>query len=280
MVLVFAVGLVIAGVFSYQLLEANARNEMIQQARLMMNSAQAIRRYTVGEILPLLAEPMKKAFLPQSVGAYAATQNFNSFRKENPEYGYKEAALNPTNLQHRATDWEADIVQYFRNNPTEKEVIGQRSTPTGESLYLAHPFAIDDPGCLVCHSVPAAAPRTMTQLYGTENGFGWKLHEIIGAQIVSVPTSLAVRKSNTAFYLFLSSLLVIFVAIMAILNFMMYYIVIKPIDQIATVADEISTGNLDAPEIAETGSREVARLGASFNRLRRSLVKTMDMIKD
>ena len=31
----------------------------------------------------------------------------------------------------------------------------------------------------------------MVKLYGTTNGFGWKLNEVIGAQIVSIPAKLA-----------------------------------------------------------------------------------------
>jgi HAMP domain-containing protein len=277
---VFAAGLAIAGVLSYKLLENNAQNEVIQQARIMMHSAQAVRAYTVNEVKPLLDEGMKKVFLPQSVPAYAATQNFNSFRKQNPEYSYKEATLNPTNPRDRATDWEADVVRYFRDKPDAKELIGKRDTPTGPSVYLALPLQIKNPDCLACHSVPSAAPKTMMKLYGNDNGFGWKLQEIIGAQIVSVPTSLAVQKANSAFYLFISALLLIFLVMAAMFNSMMYFIVIKPINHIARVADQVSIGNLDSPEFAETGTREVANLAASFNRMRRSLVKTMEMLKD
>ncbi len=280
MVLVFAAGLAIAGVLSYKLLENNARSEVIQQARIMMHSAQAVRAYTVNEVRPLLNEGMKTAFLPQSVPAYAATQNFDSFRKQNPEYSYKEATLNPTNPRDRATDWEADVVRYFRDKPDAKELIGRRDTPTGPSVFLAQPLQIKNPECLTCHSVPSAAPKTMMKLYSADNGFGWKLQEIIGAQIVSVPTSIAVQKANSAFYLFMGSLLLIFLVMAAMLNSLMYFIVIRPINHIATVADQMSTGNLDAPEFPESGTREVANLAASFNRMRRSLVKSMEMLKD
>jgi hypothetical protein len=57
---------------------------------------------------------------------------------------YKEAALNPTNPRDRAVDWEADIINTFRNHPgAAKELVGERDTPTGRSLYLARPIAED-----------------------------------------------------------------------------------------------------------------------------------------
>ena len=69
-----------------------------------------------------------------------------------------EATLNPTNLRDRATDWEGDMMQQFRNDPQTREIIGERDTPMGRSLYLARPITAEAK-CLVCHSVPAAAPR-------------------------------------------------------------------------------------------------------------------------
>jgi hypothetical protein len=39
----------------------------------------------------------------------------------------------------------------------------------------------------------------MIKLYGGDNGFGWKLDDVIGAQIVSVPVSVPVRIAENAF---------------------------------------------------------------------------------
>jgi len=33
-----------------------------------------------------------------------------------PDYSYKEATLNPTNPLNRATDWETDLVNEFKND--------------------------------------------------------------------------------------------------------------------------------------------------------------------
>ena len=38
----------------------------------------------------------------------------------------------------------------------------------------------------------------MVKIYGTANGFGWKLNEVVGAQIVSVPAKLADTSTNKA----------------------------------------------------------------------------------
>jgi len=277
---VCSIGLAVAGWLSYNILEQNANDEVLQHAGIMMESALAVRKYTVTEIRPLLADGMKKAFLPQSVPAYAATQSFESLRKTHPEYSYKEATLNPTNPRDRATDWEADIIQTFRNNTGRKEIVGVRETPTGPSLYMARPIIIKNAGCLVCHSIPQAAPKTMLVKYGSANGFGWKLNEVVGAQVVSVPMKYPIQKARHAFITFMATLTGIFVFIIVVLNIMLRAIIIKPVTQMAKISDDISMGKMDSPEFKETGTDEISVLGAAFNRMRRSLQKAIDMLEN
>src|SRR6185295_9478393 len=166
---IFVLGFAIAGYVSYGVLQANAREEIVQHARLMMEAALASRTYTSMQVKPLLETQLKYAFLPQTVPAYAATEVFNEMRKTHPDYGYKEATLNPTNPRDRASDWEADIVNVFRTSSSTKEMIGERDTPTGRALYLARPIQISNAACLVCHSTIDAAPMTMLDLYGGAN---------------------------------------------------------------------------------------------------------------
>ena len=280
LILVFSIGLAITALLSWNILQTNAKKEVTERAGLMMESALAVRGYTVSEIRPLLRLQMKKVFVSQSVPAYAATQTFNKLREKHPEYAYKEATLNPSNPRNRAVDWEADIVQDFRNNPDHKELIGVRKTPTGDSLYLARPMQIKNPGCLTCHSTVEAAPKTLLAKYGDSNGFGWKLNEIVGARIVSVPMAVPLQKAREAFETFMISLVAVFVVIIIIINIMLRYIVIGPVTEMSRIADQVSKGNMNAAEFSERGKDEIGVLAASFNRMRRSLEKAMIMLEE
>ncbi|MFQ5936244.1 MAG: DUF3365 domain-containing protein [Acidiferrobacterales bacterium] len=280
LILVFAVGLAVTGFLSWNILQENARKEVIDRAGLMMDAALAVRSYTVTEIKPLLALQMKKVFLSQSVPAYAATQAFNKVREKHPEFAYKEATLNPSNPRNRAVDWETDIVNAFRNQAELKEIIGVRTTPTGSALYLARPMQVKHPGCLTCHSTVDAAPKTLLAKYGSANGFGWKMNEIVGARIVSVPMSVPLAQARQAFVTFMGSLVAVFVAIIIILNVMLRSIVVRPVTKMSGIADEVSKGNMEAPEFSERGKDEIAVLAASFNRMRRSLEKAMKMLEE
>jgi len=278
LLVVFLLGLGVTGYISYDLLHKNARDEVLRNAGVMMEAALSMRSYTVSQVRPLLPyDP--ETFHPQSVPAYAATQIMAELRKKYADYTYKEAALNPTNPRNRAVEWETDIVNVFRNGPDHGEISGVRDTPTGPSLYLARPFQIKDKACLACHTTADMAPASMVKIYGPSNGFGWKHMEVIGAQIVSVPMALPIRNANRAFYTFMGSLTAVFVALFIILNIMMSVLIVRPITRMSKAADEISTGNMEIPEFSEAGGDEVALLRKSFNRMRRSLEKAIELIE-
>jgi protein-histidine pros-kinase len=283
LVLVFAAGIGVSAWVSHRLLQQNAKDEVLRNAGLMMESALAIRGYTVSQVKPHLEAQLAEKFLPQTVPAYAAAETFKTLRKKYPDFSYKEATLNPTNPSNRAVEWETDIVNHFRNASSTSgsggELSGERDTPAGRMLYIARPIQIKDPACLACHSVPAAAPASMIKLYGESNGFGWKHMEIIGAQVVSVPMSLPIHNANEAFKVFMGSLAAIFVVTFIVLNVMLSVMIIRPIRRMAASADKISTGDFNVPEFPASGKDEVSALGTSFNRMRRSLQKALKIIE-
>ena len=274
------IGLGLAAVLSERIVERNAREAVTSNARIMMEAALAIRGYTAREIAPLLRPQMNERFLPHTVPSFAAQTNFRLLQEQFPEYSYKEAALNPTNRADLATDWEADIINQFRGDNSLEELTVIRDTPLGQFLVLAKPLQINDPGCLVCHSDPDIAPATMLAMYGPNNGFGWELGEIIGAQVVSVPMAVPLERAQDTLWIFLGSLLGIFVLIAVLLNLMLHYIVIRPVVRISNLASEVSMGNLEAPEYELSGKDEIASLIASFNRMRRSLESAMRMLNE
>jgi len=273
-------GIAISAYFSHQLLQKNAQEEVLNSARIMMESAIAVRSYTVSEIKPLLVLQQKRQFIKQSVPAYAANQYISQLQKKHPDYSYREATLNPTNPRNRAVSWEADIINSFRSNDEKSELIGQRETPTGPVLYLSRPIKISNPQCLACHDTPDTAPKTLIQSYGTANGFNWKLNEVIGAQIVSVPMLLPLQRAEVTFYTFLILIVSVFTAAAIVLNILLHYIVIKPILIISNQAEQISQGKTVIPELDITGSKEITTLGHSFNLMHRSLLSAFSMLED
>ena len=278
-VLVFAAGLAATAYIARDLLRANAEAEVAGNARLLMESAVAVRTFTSNQIAPLLQTQMKYTFLPQSVPAFVATEVLGELRKKYPEYSYKEATLNPTNPRDRAVEWEADLVNQFRNNSAVTEFVGQRDTPVGRTFYIARAMKITNPTCLVCHSVPDAAPAPMIQKYGTANGFGWNLNEVIGAQVVSVPMEVPFKRAEQTFGVFMSLIVGVFLAIGVVLNLMLWALVIRPVTRLSGLADRVSMGEMEAPEFETKARDEIGTLAESFGRMRKSLVQAMKMLE-
>jgi len=214
------------------------------------------------------------------VPAYGATEQFNTLHTKFPDFAYKEATLNPTNPRDRASEWEADVVNRFRQYADQKEIVGERDTANGRSLFMARPLKITNPACLVCHSTVDVAPKTMLDKYGTANGFGWQLNEIIGAQVVSVPMTLPIKRAEQAFQTFMLSLAGIFVLIFVVLNLMLMFIVVNPVRKLARVADEVSLGKIETAEFDIAGKDEIAVLAQSFNRMKKSLAQALKMLDE
>jgi HAMP domain-containing protein len=277
--LIFAAGLAATGRVSWSLLERNARSEIAENARLLMDAALAARGYTQAQIQPLLETQLKYAFVPQYIPAYSATEVFNDLRKKHAEYSYKEAVLNPTNPRNRTVEWESDVVAQFRNSKDTTEVVGDRETPTGRSFYVARPIRITNPSCLICHSTIDAAPKTVIERYGTANGFGWNLNEVVGAQIISVPTKVPLDRAEQAFKVFMTSITAVFIVIGIMLNLMLWMMVIRPVSKLSAFADRVSLGELEIPEFKRTANDEIGVLAKSIGRMRTSMVQAMKMLE-
>jgi len=274
----FVVGLALSGTLAYRIVNDNARREVSHEAAIMITAATAIRNYTAKEIKPLLADQLKVRFLPHVVSSWAAQTNLREVSAQFPAYTYKEAALNPTNPADRPTDWESDIIGEFQRNGTLKEFESVRDTPAGPILSVSRPIRITDPECLSCHSTPAAAPATMIDLYGSANGFGWKLNDVIGAQIVSVPMRVALDRADQLFMVIFGGLAVVFLITLLLLNLVLHVMIIRPIRQMSAIASDVSLGKTSAPEFSEQGHDEIASLAQSFNRMRRSLTNAMQLL--
>ncbi len=279
LIAVFGVGLFLISFAARAFLQKQAQSEVLREAGLMSASASATSGYTEKNISPLLEKTPEHAaiFLPQTIPFFAATSTFEQLRADHPDYTLREATLNPTNLRDRATDWEADIVNHFRNSPGETELVRTREGANGPSLYLAHPIRVEQ-GCLQCHSIPSAAPKAMLKRYGNRNGFGWNLNEIVGAQIIAVPTSVPLQMAAQGLRELLVELSIIFLLAIILIDAGLYFIVIRPLRTISTSADRISQGEMDLDQLPVSGNDEVAQVTRSFNRMHTSLKKAMDLL--
>lgn len=281
LLLVFIFSVSLSGVVLSRVLEQKAQEEVTSKALTLMQTMTAVRSYTSTHVNPLLAPRLEteSVFIPETVPAYAATEVFENLRSNEgyKNFFYKEATLNPTNLRDKVDTFEAKIVERFRQESGTKELSDFRNLPSGRVFYIARPLAITKESCLRCHSTPEAAPKSQLATYGTENGFGWKLNEIVAAQIISVPADEVFASAKQSLSLAMGIFIGIFAVVIITINFLLKQTVIQPVRKIAHLAKEVSTGKI-TDDFEQSYNDEIGILGASFNRMKSSLEIAMKML--
>ena len=274
------IGMGAATFLSYQAAQKNVLQEIENEIAMIRSNALAVRHYTSTGITPLLADDNAILFIPNSIPSFSAQTVFAKFQESFPEYSYKEAALNPTNPDDLANDWEANLIDQLRDNQSLDRVVEIREKQDGRYYVVAFPFTITKESCLTCHSDPAVAPAAMLDLYGPENGFGWQLGETIGAQVISAPMALADKRALELVLVILAAIGAAFAVVIILVNVMLSRIVLKPVSVMSGISEQVSLGDFSAPEYVKKGKDEISSLSESFNRMRRSLASAMKLLDD
>jgi HAMP domain-containing protein len=263
------------------ILGGTAEQEIASKAFLLIETMSSVREYTATQITPELNPRLAKEtrFLAQTVPAYSAREVFENLHKRErySDYFYKEATLNPTNPRDQADKFETTLVNQFRQQSGLKELKGFRSFASGDFFYVARPLTVPEQSCLRCHSTPAAAPKSQIATYGSDGGFGWKLNEIIGAQVISVPASKVINEARRLQFLVIGSLIGFFLMAILIINLFLRFAVTRPLKQMAQLSKQVSTGNM-AGEFEHPANDEIGVLAASLNRMKVSLEMAMNML--
>ncbi|MGJ5672865.1 MAG: c-type heme family protein [Nostochopsis sp.] len=280
LILILVFGLGLSGFSLSSLLRQNAKQEIASNALSLIETISALREYTVSQVTPELIDKLETKFLPQTVSAYSAREVFELLRKkqEYQDFFYKEAALNPTSLRDKADTSESDIIKRFIDEKGLKELSGFRPLPGGDIFYIARPIKLTQQACLKCHSTPDVAPKTMIERYGTENGFGWQLNTIIGAQIISLPASKVIEKAQTSSFVIILIVSAVFICVVLLVNLFLERQVIRPLKRLTRVAEEVSTGHMDV-EFQQITNDEIGNLAKAFKRMKLSLEMAMKRLK-
>ena len=283
LIIVFMSGILISGIALSNVLQTKAQNEVSSKALILMQIANSVRTYTNDRVQPLLLPQLEtqEQFIPESIPSFATREVFEILRK-NKEYGnflYKDATLNPTNLRDKTDEFEADIVERFRQNPSLKELSDFRIISGQKFFYSARPFVIKNPTCLHCHTTPELAPKSQIKTYGKDNGFGWKLNQIVAAQMIYVPAEEIFTSANQSLIRVLGVVGIIFTAIIIIINQLLKKTVLQRIKTIANVAEKVSVGDVNA-NFAKQSKDEIGDLAEAFNRMKYSLEIALKMLNN
>lgn len=283
LLIVFLLGILISGIALSNVLETKAKDEINSKALALMQINNSIRNYTNDRVQPWLLPKLntQENFIPEAIPTYSVREVFEYFRSS-PDYAsflYKDAALNPTNLRDKADDFEAKIVKRFRREGNTNSVSGFRTVSGTKLYYTAKPFQVKKDTCLRCHSTPERAPKSQLNTYGKNNGFGWKLNDIVAAQIIYVPAEQILQNAHNSFVLVTGIVAIVFTAIIIIMNLLLKRTVLLRIKKIAIVAEQVSVGDMNA-SFGRQNKDEIGDLAEAFKRMKYSLEIAMNMLNN
>ena len=260
-----------------------ATSQIDHHASSMMGFMDAVRQYTNNHIDPIISPQNQTSdkFLPESTPSYSS-QRVLAYLKANADYAnysYREPALNPTNPLDRADPLETQLIRAFRANADLTVLTGIRQAAGGSSHYVARPIRVSDQKCLACHSTHQAAPKSLVATYGSENGFSWKLGEVVGAQIVSVPIGAIYKAKHDSLGLVGSLNLATYAVTSVVLLAFISRAIVRPMREISARAFEASI-HPDRVEFSEKHrADEIGRIAQSIERMKQSLLIAMQMLK-
>ncbi|MGI4765166.1 MAG: c-type heme family protein [Janthinobacterium lividum] len=266
----FVFGVAVAGCISYTLEYRQAQAEVNEKSRVLLEMGLAMRSYTSQQIAPLVTELGFKEFHPQMVPSYGAQTTLATLRQRFPDFYYREASLNPTAIEDRATDWEVGLLRAFQTDPELKELSGETGRAEAQRFYIARPLKMPSADCLQCHSTPDVAPASMVAHYGN-NGFGWKMGDVIGIQLVEVPVVGPNAQALKGLLVTLGSLSCVLVLTFSIFLLLLRRYVTHPLETIIRNTRQTSLGGDELPRGTATLNGQFCDLEQSIKRLRLSL---------
>jgi nitrogen fixation/metabolism regulation signal transduction histidine kinase len=89
-----------------------------------------------------------------------------------------------------------------------------------------------------------------------------------------------VKIADTAYRTLVMYLILTFFITLVAIDVALYFVVIRPVEKLSVMADRVSRGELDLPELPLKGNDEITGLTASFNRMYVSVVKALRMLND
>ncbi len=196
----FSAGIVIilglfTGLLSYGLyrqLEESLIRSVYEKSEIILAELEATRKYVSDILRPRISSLISgDEFVLEAMSTtYVSRQIMDRFQKMFPEFSYKRAAMDPRAPSNQADTFEREILSRFQQDPDLKDWQGL-VTRNNERFFVRMVPIHMDAACLRCHGERDSAPAKLLDLYGSDRGFGRKVGDIAGMDVLSFPVESA-----------------------------------------------------------------------------------------
>ncbi len=194
-------------------------HESRQRADVVSHFGTACRSYAKSVLRPAVQAHTHEMIFEAMSSTFVARGIFASFNEKMPKYRFRQATLNPLNLDNKADAFERDLIARFAADPTLKEITGFRDDEGHGLFFVARPVVVEAK-CIQCHDTPEKAPPAIAKRYGREHGFGWQQGETVAALMISIPTDDLVTQQASMRLLVLSTLAALAVVLISVSYFL------------------------------------------------------------
>jgi signal transduction histidine kinase/DNA-binding response OmpR family regulator len=240
-----------------------------EQARLALAFDLAIRDYVADFVRPAMEERIgEDDFVIEAMStSYVARNVFETVNKQFPEYVIKFSSDNPRNKRNLAGPPESKVLQYFRDHP-EQEAWAGVILLNGQEYYVrSHVMRIKE-ACLRCHGVPEEAPVALIERYPTMQGYGYRVGDVAGMDLVGIPVSSVRERLREDVAGNLAALLVCVAVLFGAIVVTFRGVVGRRLSKITDhFRSAVEAENVPLHPVPETGDDEISVLASSFNTL-------------
>ncbi len=266
LIVVMAIGAWNLNQLQAEVLEEEARN----RTELVLNFTQASQDYVIHSLRPAVEQLGDDVPIEAISEAFATRKIVELFNTQLPEYRYKPATINPTNPIDTANEFEISLIERFRNNRKLKQLTGYTTLDQEERFYFAKPVQVFA-SCLRCHGNPADAPKVHIQRYGSTNGFGWKVADIVGALMIYVPIEDLRANFAATLQKLWGTFIVLTVVVTTLIYFLFGRLVSHRLRKIVGIMSQTAANPTEKLTIADRAQDEIGIMARAFNRMAESL---------
>ena len=278
LVIVYIVSLVIAVTGGWIVLRQDTIRESDEKATILLASMQASRKYLKKVLRPKLQEILPGKFVLEGMSSTFMSIGVSKFvQKKHPEYIYKVASPNPLNIKNLSDKFEQGVIEIFSKSKM-KEWRGFMEK-RGKPFYSVALPIVSEAKCLRCHSTPDVTYPSLVERYGTKTGYGYKVGEVVGGIFVYVPADVAISQATKKLLYFSIGFSIFFFIVLVVVDRIIVRSVVEPIENFVSVAEDISKGRFDR-EFEVTTNDEMKSIADAFTRMKISLAKAMDILKE
>jgi methyl-accepting chemotaxis protein len=254
---------------TYYITQQQIREQANRELSLLVDMVRSVRNVVREETRPHFL-PKGEFFPPVVSSTVMAKTVASKFAVLRPEYYIRIVSDNPLNSENLPDAAETGILNRFRTVDKPDKIVEAGVLRNQNYLISAAP-ATAKKGCLRCHGTAAEAPTQITEKYGANSGFGYRVGDVVGASVVGVPMANLNELVLIRSLIIVGILTLLFAIIFLFINTLVKRSIIAPLLSITEAAKSASRGKLNE-SISMDRDDEIGELAYSFELMRRSLV--------